>query len=188
MIRNSIQNIAQYLIHINTTATAGKLATLQHRSIFINGHTKVLDQPSKSLCITKKIYQSNKNNDRNSNSNDNRNSNSNTKSKQCPYYALKLVFATIAATSVAIVVISNITSTSSSYISADFNLIHKTASCDINDDNNNHGHVVPFTRNFVADAAQISSPAVVNIMTQIEGFMMVGASAGSGFIISKDGR
>ena len=52
---------------------------------------------------------------------------------------------------------------------------------------NNGVNGIPFTRNFVADAADVVSPAVVNIMTQIEGFMVVGASAGSGFIISKDG-
>ena len=43
------------------------------------------------------------------------------------------------------------------------------------------------TRNFVADAVEIASPAVVNIITSVEMYMMSAASAGSGFIISKDG-
>lgn len=45
----------------------------------------------------------------------------------------------------------------------------------------------PITRNFVADAAEVVAPAVVNIMTSVETFMVSGASSGSGFIISTDG-
>ena len=45
----------------------------------------------------------------------------------------------------------------------------------------------PITRNFVADAAEVVAPAVVNIMTSVESFMVSGASSGSGFIISTDG-
>ena len=67
------------------------------------------------------------------------------------------------------------------------------SSCSVTNENdhasiNNGINSIPFTRNFVADAADIASPAVVNIMTQFEGFLVVGASAGSGFIISKDGK
>lgn len=45
----------------------------------------------------------------------------------------------------------------------------------------------PITRNFVADAAEVVAPAVVNIMTSVETYMVSGASSGSGFIISTDG-
>lgn len=46
-------------------------------------------------------------------------------------------------------------------------------------------------RNFIADAAEIVSPAVVNILCAVDSnnniFGVTGASSGSGFIISKDG-
>lgn len=43
------------------------------------------------------------------------------------------------------------------------------------------------SRNFVADAADIVAPAVVNIVTLVDSYIASGASSGSGFIISKDG-
>ena len=44
------------------------------------------------------------------------------------------------------------------------------------------------SRNFVAEAADVVSPSVVNIVCSVgDGFLGGGASSGSGFIISKDG-
>lgn len=45
----------------------------------------------------------------------------------------------------------------------------------------------PLSGNFVADAVEIVSPAVVNIMVYVDGYLMSGISSGSGFIISDDG-
>ena len=42
-------------------------------------------------------------------------------------------------------------------------------------------------RNFVAEAADIISPAVVNIVCDVNNFLVHGASSGSGFIYSKEG-
>ncbi len=55
-----------------------------------------------------------------------------------------------------------------------------TAHCD------NNAHAFPLSRNFVADVVEVVSPAVVNIMCSA-GYHGMGASSGSGFIISSDG-
>jgi HtrA serine peptidase 2 len=41
--------------------------------------------------------------------------------------------------------------------------------------------------NFVADAIEIVAPAVVNIMSYVDGLLVAGISTGSGFIITEDG-
>lgn len=43
------------------------------------------------------------------------------------------------------------------------------------------------SKNFVADAAEIASPSVVNIVSHIKGGFFHGQSSGSGFIINRDG-
>lgn len=52
---------------------------------------------------------------------------------------------------------------------------------------NQQRDAVIFSRNFVADAVECVSPAVVNIVCVNEGLFTGSASAGSGFIISNDG-
>ena len=178
MIRNSIRNISQTLIH-RKNSTSNNLNFIANVNIAIQRPMHILNQDTKPIPSVKRSYNSNKN------SNNDRQSNSNTDSQQRLQNAFKLGLFSAAATTMTIIVILN--SSPSLYISSDCNLI-STTFCDSTSVNDNHGYIVPFSRNFVADAAEISSPAVVNVMTQIEGFMMVGASAGSGFIISKDGR
>jgi hypothetical protein len=63
----------------------------------------------------------------------------------------------------------------------------KYINCDVPQTNKESNVSSYISRNFVADAADRVSPAVVNIMTSIETFYASGASSGSGFIISKDG-
>ena len=48
-------------------------------------------------------------------------------------------------------------------------------------------HTMMLRRNFVADAADVASPAVVNIVCEVDRGWVQGASSGSGFIYSKDG-
>lgn len=45
----------------------------------------------------------------------------------------------------------------------------------------------PLNSTFVADAVEIAAPAVVNIMSYVDGFLVGGISSGSGFIITDDG-
>ena len=45
----------------------------------------------------------------------------------------------------------------------------------------------PLSANFVADAIEMVSPAVVNIMSYVDGFLVSGISSGSGFFITEDG-
>lgn len=46
---------------------------------------------------------------------------------------------------------------------------------------------VTLNRNFIADAAEVVAPAVVNIICNVTNILTQGMSSGSGFIISKDG-
>lgn len=68
------------------------------------------------------------------------------------------------------------------------------ANCDLGEDDEDRernrltNSKLPLSRNFVADVVEVCSPAVVNIVTVGNaGFGGIMASAGSGFIISKDG-
>lgn len=46
---------------------------------------------------------------------------------------------------------------------------------------------IPLSSSFVADAVEIAAPAVVNIMSYVDGYIVGGISSGSGFIITDDG-